>query len=55
VVRQGLGTRLLTLLTLDPGKFRGPPCTETDSRASKVEQEETMDLDLDHTSRQPSQ
>ena len=36
-----MGTRLLTLLTLDPGKFRGPPCTETDSRASKVEQEET--------------
>ena len=47
VVRQGLGTRLLTL-TLDPGKLRGPLCTVTTSmarQASKVAQEEEEEVE----------
>ena len=40
MVRQGLGTRLLRLTTLDPGKFRGLPCTVAISKASRVALEE---------------
>lgn len=45
MVRQGLGTRLLTL-TLDPGKLRGLLCTVITRKArqaSKVAQEEEVE------------
>ena len=43
MVRQGLGTRLLRLTTLDPGKFRGLPCTVAISKVSRVALEEEVE------------
>ena len=40
VVRQGLGTLLLTLTRLDPGKLRGLVLTPTTIRASTEQQKE---------------